>query len=161
MPVDLSQYGITTDGRKVHEEIIYVTALLYNVLNCDITTYLADYDLTPGKFNVLMALKHHGGDEGLPQVQIGRHLILTKSNMTKHLDKLEKEGLITRSAQPGDRRVKLVRTTRKADKLLERIRDDYHSRLKTLANHLTLEKQHKLSRLLTEWFGNLVGEAVV
>lgn len=156
MSVDLSQFGIDRDPSKLHEQLIYSTALIYNVLNSDISTYLAEYDLTPGKLNVLVAIKHHGGEEGLPQVQVSRHLIVTKSNMTKHLDKLEKEGLITRSARPGDRRVKIVRITPKADKLLNGIWDAYNERLQELTSHLSKAKQKQLAGLLMEWFGLLV-----
>lgn len=156
MAVDLSQYGITADGQKMHEELVYTTALIYNVLNGEITTYLSQYDMTPGKLNVLVAIKHHGGDEGLPQVQISRHLIVTKSNMTKHLDKLEREGYITRSARPGDRRVKIVKITSKAEKLLNGLWDDYNQRLKQLTAKMSRSKQKQLAALLTEWFGGLV-----
>lgn len=156
MPVNLSQYGIIADGQKMHEELIYTTALIYNLLNSEIATYLAPHDMTPGKLNVLVAIKHHGGKDGLPQVQISRHLIVTKSNMTKHLDKLEKEGLITRSARPGDRRVKIVRITAKAERLLDSIWEDYNAHLKQLTGKLNRNKQKQLANLLVDWFGTLV-----
>ncbi|MBZ0165830.1 MAG: MarR family transcriptional regulator, partial [Candidatus Omnitrophica bacterium] len=110
--------------------------------------------------NVLVAIKHHGGDEGLPQVQISRHLIVTKSNMTKHLDKLEREGYIARSARPGDRRVKIVKITPKAEKLLNGLWDDYNERLKQLTATMSRAKQKQLAALLTEWFGGLVEGAL-
>lgn len=156
MPVDLTQYGIDRDPAKIHEQLIYTTALIYNVLNSEITTYLSQFDMTPGKLNVLVAIQHHGGDEGLPQVQISRHLIVTKSNMTKHLDKLEREGLITRSSRPGDRRVKIVRITPKAEKLLNTLWDEYNAQLKRLAAKMGVTKQRQLAGLLMEWFGGLV-----
>ncbi len=156
MAVDLSQYGIDRDPAKIHEQLIYTTALIYNILNSEITTYLSQYDMTPGKLNVLVAIKHHGGDKGLPQVQISRHLIVTKSNMTKHLDKLEREGLITRSPRPGDRRVKIVRITPKAEKMLDGLWDSYNERLMQLTAKMSRTKQRQLAGLLMEWFGELV-----
>ena len=156
MAVDLAQYGIDRDPDKIHEQLIYTTALIYNVLNSDISTYLAQFDMTPGKLNVLVAIQHHGGEEGLPQVQISRHLIVTKSNMTKHLDKLEREALITRSSRPGDRRVKIVRITPKAQKLLDGLWDRYNQRLQELTRKLSPVKQKQLAGLLMEWFGGLV-----
>lgn len=156
MAIDLSQYGIERGPDKVHEQLIYTTALIYNVLNSEISAYLTEFDMTPGKLNVLVAIQHHGGNEGLPQVQISRHLIVTKSNMTKHLDKLEREGLITRSSRPGDRRVKIVRITPKAQKLLDGLWERYNQRLKDLTGQLSRAKQKQLAALLMEWFGGLV-----
>ena len=153
---DLKQYGICSDGKKIHEELVYTTALIYNLLNSEITNYLAKYNLTPGKLNVLVAIRHHGGNDGLIQIQISRHLIVTKSNMTKHLDKLEKEGMITRSSKPGDRRVKIIKVTKKAEELLDGIWDEYNKRLKSLVSDLDQDKQKQLAGLLLDWFGILV-----
>ena len=156
MTVDLTQYGINTDGQKVHEELIYTTALIYNVLNSEISSQLAPYDLSPGKLNVLVAIKYHGGATGLPQVRIGRHLILTKSNMTKHLDNLEKDGLITRSPCLADRRVKLVKITPKAERLLDKLWRGYNLRLEQLTEGMSPGRQQQLAALLTDWFESLV-----
>jgi len=155
---ELQKYGICTGDKKIHEEIVYTTALIYNLLNNDITSYLTDYNLSPGKLNILVAIRHHGGKDGLTQIQISRHLIVTKSNMTKHLDRLETEGMITRSARPGDKRVKIIKVTKKAGELLDNIWNEYNQRLKGLTSKLSKEKQTQLSKLLFEWFGTLVSE---
>lgn len=154
---ELAKYGVYAGEGKVHEEMIYSLALIYSIVNNDITAFLKEHNLTPGKLNVLIAIKHHGGSKGLPQVEVSKHLIVTKSNTTKLLEKLEKEGLVTRMQQVDDKRVNITKITKKAENLLDSIWGEYNKKLKSLAGKLDSEKQRKLSSLLIDWFGELVG----
>src|SRR3989338_2671260 len=95
---NLETFGVIKGAGRWHEEIIYSLALLYNIVSSAVEHYLKAHDLTIGKLNILIAIKHHGGDKGIRQVQISNHLIVTPSNMTKMLDKLEKDKLVARSA---------------------------------------------------------------
>ncbi|MBF0252295.1 MAG: MarR family transcriptional regulator [Candidatus Omnitrophica bacterium] len=47
-------------------------------------------------------------------------LLVTTSNMTRMIDKLEKEKLVTRIALEGDRRVKRILITKKGSDLLDK-----------------------------------------
>lgn len=150
--VDLSTFGVSKGEGKYHEEIIYSVALLYNIVSGDISNYLKEYDLTIGKLNILIAIKHHGGNDGIRQVEVSKHLIVTPSNMTKMIDKLEVDKLVTRSALKGDRRVNIVKITKKGSDLLDRIWEGYNERLKRATDCLAEGKQKQLAGLLTEWF---------
>lgn len=152
MKKDLKTFGISAGEGRYHEEIIYCLALLYNIVNADIANYLKKYDLTIGKLNILIAVKHHGKEEGIPQVRVSKHLIVTPSNMTKMIDKLEKDELVVRLALQGDRRVNIIKITRKGSDLLDSIWEGYNQILKSSISCLPQEKQKQLSGLLTEWF---------
>ncbi len=149
---DLSKLGFSKGEGRYHEEIVYSLALLYNVVSSDITNYLKDYDLSIGKLNILIAIKHHGGEEGIRQVEVSKHLIVTPSNMTKMIDKLEKDKLVTRSALEGDRRVNIVKITKKGSDLLDSMWEGYDARLKYAIRGMNKNKQKQLAGLLTEWF---------
>ena len=149
---DLSKFGIFKGEGRYHEEIVYSLALIYNVISGDITNYLKGHDLSMGKMNILIAIKHHGGDEGIRQVEVSQHLIVTPSNMTKMIDKLENERLVTRSALVGDRRVNIVKITKKGSDLLDSIWEGYNDQLKQATGSLNKDKQKQLASLLTEWF---------
>lgn len=149
---DIKQFGVPKGEGRYPEEIIYSLALLYNVISTDMTNFLKDYDLSIGKLNILIAIQHHGGAEGIRQVEISEHLIVTPSNMTKMLDKLENEGLVMRVELEGDRRVNLIKITKKGADLLNRIWDKYMAQLKKAVSGLSQEKQKQLAGLLTEWF---------
>lgn len=148
---DLRTFGVSRGEGKYHEEIIYSLALLYNIVSSDITNYLKEYKLSIGKLNILIAIKHHGGEEGIRQVEVSKHLIVTPSNMTKMIDKLEKEKLVTRSALEGDRRVNIVKITPKGSDLLDSMWEGYTVRLKHAIGAISKNKQKQLAGLLTEW----------
>lgn len=149
---DIRTYGVPKGEGRYHEEIIYSLALLYNVISSDISGFLKEYDLSIGKLNILIAIKHHGGFEGIRQVEISQHLIVTPSNMTKMIDKLEKDTLVARSALEGDRRVNIVKITKKGSNLLDSIWGGYSSRLEKAVSPLNKAKQKQLAGLLTGWF---------
>jgi len=147
---ELQLFGVDVGKGRHYEEIIYSSALIYNVINNQISAYLKQFDLTPGKFNILMVIKHQGGKDGISQVDISKHLIVTASNMTKMLDKLEREEFVTRHALKGDRRVNVIRITHKGSQLLDRAWIGYDKLLKEAMSPLETKKQKQLSRLLQE-----------
>ena len=56
-----------------------------------------------------------------PQVDIARRLKIEGPTLTRMLDALEKDGLVERLPDPGDRRTKLLRVTRAGEAVLEQI----------------------------------------
>jgi len=153
--VDLSIFGVSNGEGKHHEEIIYSLALIYNIISDKTEHYLKNYDLSLGKMNILIAVKHHGGKEGIRQVEISKHLIVTPSNMTKMIDKLEEGRLVERLALKGDRRVNIVRITKKGSDLLDSLWGGYNETLKGFLAGLGKERQKQLSGLLVDWFEKL------
>jgi len=79
----LKAFGMEKGHKKYYEEAIYSITLLNNIINKNVSGQLAQYDLTLGKFNVLMVIKHLGGTQGIKQVSISKYLILTPSNITR------------------------------------------------------------------------------
>lgn len=148
-------YGFTPGQGKFEEDIVYSLALLYSLIFQNISDYLSPFDMSVGKFNLLMIVKHRGGTEGLKQVEISRHLILTPSNMTKLIDKLEEDKLVERFAQEGDRRVNLIRITTRGSKLLDDIWPGYVKVLKQATQSLSAAQQKQLAGLLTGWFESI------
>ena len=151
----LRTFGVEDGQGKYYEEAIYSLALVYNIITNEMTAYLKDYQFTPGKFNILMIIKHQGREEGISQVEVSKRLIVTPSNMTKLIDKLEKDGLVTRSALEGDRRVNILRITSKGSRLLDSAWDGYNKKLKELVSGLELNKQKSLAALLQDWLNFL------
>lgn len=149
--VDLRTFGVAKGEGRYHEEIVYSIALLYSKMNNEITNFLKVYHLTPGKLNILITIKHKGGPEGIRQVDISKHLIVTASNMTKMIDKLEKERLVSRFAQPGDRRVRIIKISKKGSELLDTIWQGYNAQLKEVVCLLGKKDQEQLAGYLTRW----------
>jgi len=76
--------------------------------------------------------------------------------MTKLLDKLEKEGLVTRSALEGDRRVNLIKVTPRAANMLDQMWGEYSQELESLMGRLTKKEQSVLSGHLVKWLCQLL-----
>lgn len=61
-------------------------------------------------FEVLLILGR-AGEPGLPMRRIAQEQVLTTGGATRLIDRMVQAGLVTRVADPGDRRVQLVRLT--------------------------------------------------
>lgn len=149
---ELKTFGVYMGEGKHYEEAVYSLALLYNLIVSDISAYLKKYNLSIGKLNVLIAIKHHGAEKGIPQVEVSKHLIVTPSNMTNMVDKLEKDGLVERLPLEGDRRVNITRVTKKGSDLLDSLWPGYVEVLKKQMPGLNKDKQKAIAELLVEWF---------
>lgn len=116
-----SRFGIKIGKNDMLEGAIYGLAGAYSLLEKTISNYLRPYKLTPAKFNAMMIVKHMGKNKGISQIEIGRKLIVTASNMTHLIDKLEKKGYIERLSLKGDRRVNLIKISKTGSELLDRV----------------------------------------
>ena len=149
------EFGINHQQNTDEEFAVYSLAFCYSAVEKKIENYLKQYNLSPAKFNTLLIIKHQGGKEGISQVEIGKRLVVTASNMTKLLDRLSKEGLIRRYSQKGDRRVNLVRITSKGSDILESAWPGYVETVKKITNPLSQPDLKNLSKILTGWFEKL------
>ncbi|MBU4333169.1 MAG: MarR family transcriptional regulator, partial [Candidatus Omnitrophica bacterium] len=101
-------------------------------------------------------IRTHSGAEGISQVDVSKHLIVTPANMTKLIDKLEKEKLVTRSPLEGDRRVNILRVTKRAEELLDGLWPKYNGKMKQLMGNLSINDQKDVASKLIKWLGVLL-----
>jgi DNA-binding MarR family transcriptional regulator len=78
---------------------------------------LRPFDLTNGQFSLLMSLNR---PEPPPMVAVASLLAMDRTTLTAALKPLERRGLVTVAADPGDRRSRLVTLTTKGMTLLAR-----------------------------------------
>lgn len=76
-----------------------------------LTTGLAKFDLQPGWFDLLAALRRAGKPYQLNPTQLMHATMLSSAGMTKRLDRMAAAGLVERHPDPADRRGTLVRLT--------------------------------------------------
>ena len=150
-----NKFGIDIKKEQPEKAAIYSLACAYFAIEHKIADYLRPYNLSPVKFNTLMIIKHQGKDKGLSQAEIGRHLIVSASNMTHLLDRMSKEGLIERLPQKGDRRVNLVKITKKGSDLLDKAWPGYCAKLLEIGRWLNNNELKQLAGLLYKWFDKL------
>jgi DNA-binding MarR family transcriptional regulator len=77
-----------------------------NVLESRVEARLADVGLSMAKLAALSRLTEAG--ESLPLGQLAERLACVKSNVTQLVDRLEADGLVSRIADPNDRRSRLA-----------------------------------------------------
>ncbi|MHB0980257.1 MAG: MarR family winged helix-turn-helix transcriptional regulator [Thermoleophilia bacterium] len=96
-------------------------------------------------FAVLEALLHKGS---LPVGSIGKTVMLTSGSMTAAVDRLEKVNLVERSADPRDRRARIVRLTTAGRTLITETLVDHERALERATTGLSPEERRTLVRLL-------------
>lgn len=148
----LKRFGIEIGKDKYHENAVYAVACVFSIIEKEISNYLRPFNLTPAKFNAMLVLKHQGKEDGLSQIEIGKYLIVSASNMTRLLDKLSKEGFIERVSQEGDRRVNLIKITKKGSDILDKVWPGYHKKILELADHIGKKELQTISDLSIKWF---------
>ena len=89
-------------------------------------TFFDRWKLSPSQFNVLNLL--HSTPDGLSQTELGRQLIMHRSNLTGLADRLEKRRLVQRKDVAADRRAYRVVLTRAGDRLMSEILPLYYER---------------------------------
>lgn len=128
--VDISTvYVYTLNMKPVATNSLRYTTLLQLLRTADSIldasrVFFAPWDLSPSQFNVLNLL--YGLPEGLSQTDVGRQLIVHRSNVTGLVDRLEKRGLVKRRALAGDRRVYQVVLTAEGSRVMEEVLPLYH-----------------------------------
>ena len=86
--------------------------------------FFARWNLSPSQFNVLNLLSDQ--PDGLSQVELGRLLIMHRSNVTGLIDRLEKRGLVRRRDAAKDRRAYRVGMTAAGRALVQKVLPEYH-----------------------------------
>jgi MarR family 2-MHQ and catechol resistance regulon transcriptional repressor len=117
----------------------------------------ARWDLSPSQFNVLNLL----GDrpDGLTQTELGRALIMHRSNVTGLVDRLERRGLVARHEAARDRRAWRVRLTPAGARLLRAIRPRYLAAASQVWGALPAPRVRALARELDNLTANALNLA--
>lgn len=106
-----------------HEAIlgVYYTAVMMKKKAAD---FLKSFGLSDVQLNMLMMLRHQGGQDGLSQARLGELMVVGRANVTGLVDRLERDGLVKRTST-DDRRYNIIQLTPKGSKLLDKIEPLY------------------------------------
>lgn len=150
-----TRFELHDDTDKFVQTSIYGMYSVYSIIEKEIENYLKQYNLSSSKFNMMMVIKHEGGQKGISQIDIGKRLIVTASNMTKQIDKLITDDLVERFALKGDRRVNLIKITKKGSELLDKIWPGYIKTISNIAGKLSIKERQTLAQILIKWFDSI------
>jgi MarR family 2-MHQ and catechol resistance regulon transcriptional repressor len=135
-------------GRDLDTVLVFNLLRTHSHLSPFIDANLRRQHLTSSQLNALLVLRT-AGNKGLLMGEIGRRLVVTKSNVTGLIDRLERQGLVLR-ADHRDRRATTVRLTDAGAKLLERTAPRHARWLAELTDCLAAREKRMLIRLLTK-----------
>jgi DNA-binding MarR family transcriptional regulator len=122
--------------------------------------FLTRYNLSPAKFNILLMVRHVGGEKGIAQNELSRLLLVTTSNMTRMIDKIEKDGFAGRLSQKGDRRINLIKITKEGADLLDAIWPHYKKKVDDLiGSTFSKSEKQKINGLLERLIKNIESPA--
>lgn len=109
--------------------------------------HFARYGLSKAKFNALIQLFMTGG-QGLTQSELGKKLLVSRANITRLIDRLEKDDLVTRKADPADKRVCQLNLTDRATLLMNAFVPVHNQYIHKLMSPLDTDEKKILIALL-------------
>lgn len=111
--------------------------------------FFRPFGLTDVQFNVMMLLEHQSArQDGLNQAQLSDMMLVNRANVTSLVDRMEKSGLVVRTAAADDRRYNIVKLTGKGRKLLAKIEPLYAQEVKRIMSSAKSAEQKKLIDIL-------------
>ena len=126
-----------------------------SVLEGPIEQVFKQHGISPAKYNILRILrgsKSTGecGEYGLPSLEIAERMITRVPDITRLVDGLEADGLVTRNRCTADRRVVYVGITTPGLDLLDRLDAPLTLAHQHLMAHLTRDELDVLNQLLVK-----------
>lgn len=101
-----------------------------------------------GWYDVLWALERAPGQR-LRMHELAHYIVVSRSNMTRLVDRLEAAGLIRRDSDPGDRRGAFAVLTEQGGAMRKKMWPHYEAAIATLFDaHLTAHEQQVLGSAL-------------
>jgi len=111
------------------------------------------YDLSQQQWTLLAVLYRNG--QGMTMTDLGKNLLVTKANMTGMIDRLERDGYVTRHPDQFDRRVTKVMLTDKGKNFIEEITGPRDEFTEEMVQQFSPEERKQLMGYLERLFDQL------
>lgn len=119
-----------------------------------VEAHLAKFDITQGRFGVLMALwgncQRCGTAAPLTPAELAERTGVTRATITGLIDTLERAGYVTRKPHRDDRRMMCIALTKRAEKLLAAIMPEHFRQMAWLMAPLSEPERKQFVTLLTK-----------
>lgn len=110
--------------------------------------FFKQYNVTTAQYNALVIL--NSAANKVKQSDLGAQLVVSRSDITGIVDRLEKRGYVKREDSLDDRRVKFIALTSKGKDLIKRVENDYFEKLKQIVRFLTIKDKEDLLKITTK-----------
>ena len=130
---------------------------LGDVLHAELRPVFAREGLGDGDFDVLATLRRSGAPYELTPGELGATTMVTSSAVTKRIDRLERQGLVSRSVSAEDARSRRIRLTDRGFALVDRLVAAHVANEQRLVSGLSPRERAQLADLLRRWGQQLGG----
>ncbi len=137
--LDFSPVGVINRLARVRAHIDSALLLIFR-----------DFSLTAADFRVIVTLRRVGPPYELPQARLMTQLALTSGTISLRVDRLAKRGIVTREADPDDKRGQRVRLTAEGLRLFDKVAPLHLANEERLLSSLTHDERVTLARLLSK-----------
>lgn len=117
------------------------------------------HGLAEGEFDVLATLRRAGPPYERAPGELAQFTMVTTGAMTKRVDRLERDGLVTRRRSASDGRGRVVALTTAGRELIDRAFTEHMRNEHRLLEDLTEEEAARLEALLTTWLAHFEAPA--
>jgi DNA-binding MarR family transcriptional regulator len=131
-----------------HEALlnIYYTA---SMMKKRADAFFDQFKLTDVQFNLISLLYFQSGPEGgLSQAQISDMMLVNRANITALVDRMEKAGLVARTAHSNDRRFNIIKLTTKGKNLFEKVEPLYIEQVRQAMSPISQAQMKTLMGIL-------------
>ena len=135
--------GDDHDALRLWLRLLTCTSLIETAIRADLRS---EFDVTLPRFDLMAQLYRHS--DGLKMGELSRRLMVTGGNVTGIADQLAREGLITRDADPVDRRAFLIALTPAGRKAFARMAVRHERWVADLTAGLAAAEREQLLHLL-------------
>jgi DNA-binding MarR family transcriptional regulator len=135
----------------IREEVGLNLKVAESLVSASIEKLLSNYGITQSQYNVLRILKGVY-PEGHSRCGIAGRMIERASDITRIIDRLEKQELVVRDRNSEDRRVSITRITEKGIAILNELNPLLEEKTVEITKSLTEEECRSLSGLLEKLY---------
>lgn len=139
----------------LREEVDLNLRIAVTLLDQKFDKIIEPFEITGAKYNVLRILKGVH-PEGHARCEIATRMIERASDITRIIDRLEKQGLVVRDRTQKDRRISITKITEKGIELVDRMKPLIEKEHINNTKGLTDEECRQLSILLEKLYADKI-----
>ena len=129
----------------------YWVTRLARVIEADLEARLKKHNVTRASSAVLIAIKHH---DATTPAALASFIGIDRAAITRHLNRIEEQGLIIRDRSPSDGRSVNLKLTSKGERLIPELADQSRATNEKFTTGLTESENDTVQALIRRMLAN-------
>jgi|WetSurMetagenome_2_1015567.scaffolds.fasta_scaffold417623_1 MarR family transcriptional regulator, 2-MHQ and catechol-resistance regulon repressor len=146
----------------IAEKVLHALLRTWGLLRQAQDPYFARFGISASQWGILRVLQRAElkGESKLPLKIVSERLLIQPPSVTGVVDRLERQGLVERSASVNDLRVRHLGLTQDGRNLITRVLDGHTERIQQLLGALEPDEQQTMLQLLKRLEGHLEAQVL-